>query len=41
MAVASKTESNPTMGLIIAAIVLQGIGLAPLLLATLGFVMKM
>jgi len=33
-----KSSSNPSTGLIIAATILSGIGLAPLLLATLGFV---
>jgi hypothetical protein len=41
VSIASKTMSNPSSGLIVAAAILQGIGLTPLLLATLGFVTKM
>jgi hypothetical protein len=41
LSIASRTTSNPSTGLIVASAALQGAGLSPLLLATLGFVIKM
>ncbi|KAF8577591.1 hypothetical protein K439DRAFT_1655058 [Ramaria rubella] len=38
LSIASKTESNPSTGLLTAGGILQALGLSPLLLATVGFV---
>jgi hypothetical protein len=41
LSIMSKTESNPSSNMVTTAAVLQGVGLSPLLMGTLGFISKM
>ena len=41
LSIVSQTQSNPSSGLLTAVVILQALGLSPLLLATLGFVTNM